>query len=73
MSALDDAIREAARAGRLNGLSIVADPSGRGWQANARSAYAVNAWSVSIHADPVEALRRALAAPPATTVRGVFD
>lgn len=74
---LDDAIREAARQGRLSHTSIVADPAGRGWQANAPSEHA-GAWSVSIDADPVAALLKALRVGPTvagepTSTGGVFD
>lgn len=69
---LEDAIREAARQGRLSHLSIVVDRSGRGWQANAPSEHA-GAWSVAIHADPVMALLQALRAEPPAANGGVFD
>jgi hypothetical protein len=68
---LEDAIREAARQGRLDRLSIIADPAGRGWQANAGSAYGDNAWAISINLDPVDALMGALRVEPASA-EGVF-
>jgi hypothetical protein len=70
---LEAAIREAARSGRLDRTSIVRDPAGRGWQANAPSQNS-GAWSVHIAADPVEALLGALRPEPQPTPSGgIFD
>jgi hypothetical protein len=60
MKTLEELIRDAAAAGRLSGFSIVKDPAGRGWQANAPSRSGGNAWTVSVGPDPVDALIRAL-------------
>ena len=73
MSLLERAIREAARDGRLDKLSIVLDRDGRGWQANAPSPHG-NAWTVHIDQDPVLALLGALTgSPPPKPSAGVFD
>lgn len=70
MTALDHAIRETARAGRLDRTSIVRDPAGRGWQANAPSEH--GGYSVHIATDPVDALLGALRATPQPS-KSVFD
>lgn len=57
MSALEQAIREAAQTGRLSGLTLW--PSQGGWQANARWQGSTG-WTVEIHADPVVAVTAAL-------------
>lgn len=62
MTTLDSAIREAARSGRLDRASIIRDPAGRGWQANAPSEH--GGWAVHIAPDPVDALLGALRPTP---------
>lgn len=67
---LEDAIREAARSGRLKGLTLWKVPDGR-WQAN--SSEDGVAWRVEYGADPVEALQKVLDVPAATAdVVGAF-
>ncbi|MGF7007179.1 hypothetical protein [Aminobacter sp. BE322] len=60
MPSLDELIREAARRGDLRSLTLWTTE--QGYQASV-SATGVSVWRVEIHADPVEALRRALGAP----------
>lgn len=56
MKTLEQLIVEAARSGRLAGLTLF--PSGARWQASTTEDRI--GWRVEIDADPVEALRRAL-------------
>ena len=67
MKTLEELIRDAAAEGRLSGVSIVKDRSGRGWQANAPSRDGGGAWTVAICADPAEALMRAFGVLPAAS------
>lgn len=60
MSTLEEAFRKAAADGRLDKLSIMKDPDGRGWQVNTPSRFGQNAWAVEIRPDVVDALLAAL-------------
>jgi hypothetical protein len=52
-----DAIREAARTGRLSAVTLF--PCSAGWQANARRADKVS-WNIATDPDPIVALEKAL-------------
>ena len=72
---LDQAIREAADTGRLDGLTLWKCPDG--WQGNARRAGS-DGWVVCIDEDPVRALIGALGGKITAPVKsdlshGVFD
>lgn len=84
MGELEDAIREAAKNGRLNGLTLWKKEGG--WQGNARWS-GNEGWSCQVAVDPVDALLRALrgelnrdlprdtkpAPDPVVESNGVFD
>ena len=65
---IEQAIIQAAREGRLKGLTLWRTPEG--YQANISSDG--TAWTVHLGADPVEALRRVLGVK-STETTGVFD
>jgi hypothetical protein len=71
VTTLEQLIDEAARSGRLAGLTLW--PSNGRWQASTTEDRI--GWRVEIDADPVEALRRALSEKPTdTTTQGsIFD
>ncbi len=63
MKTLEQLIGEAARSGRLGGLTLW--PSGDRWQASTTEDRI--GWRIEIDADPIEALRRALSEKPTDT------
>lgn len=68
---LEAKITEAARAGRLKGLTLWRLDDGR-WQAN--SSPDNTAWRVEIAPDPIEALQKLFdIAPAPSDVTGAFD
>lgn len=75
MTTLDTLLAAAIKNDRLTALTLW--PAGKGWQANAKNH--LGGWNCVSNADPVAALRAALAGPyaipstPAGKDGGVFD